>query len=54
VVCAYLRETNIKEPILGIRLCYTQLGMVVHTFNPSTGREKQVDLWEFDTSLFYK
>lgn len=28
--------------------------MVVHTFSPSTQRQKQADLYEFKTSLVYK
>ncbi|XP_060220541.1 tumor necrosis factor ligand superfamily member 4 isoform X4 [Meriones unguiculatus] len=29
-------------------------GMVAHTFNPSAQETRQVDLWEFKTSLIYK
>ena len=28
-------------------------GVVAHTFNPSTGRQRQVDLCEFKASLVY-
>jgi hypothetical protein len=30
-----------------------QVGKVAHAFHPSTGRQRQVDLWEFEDSLVY-
>ena len=30
-----------------------QVGKVAHAFHPSTWRQRQVDLWEFEDSLVY-
>lgn len=30
------------------------LGVVDHAFNPSTGNQRQEDLWEFKPSLVYR
>lgn len=38
--------------ILNVLRCFVGLGMVAHTFSPST-QHRQVDFHEFEVSLFY-
>lgn len=46
---AWVRERKqIRNLIFFFKKC-----IVVHAFNPSIGRQKLVDLWEFKASLVY-
>ena len=54
LVCGKLRQKDEVQSQAGLQNKIVSSRAMVHTFNPSTGRQRQVDLCELEANLVYR